>query len=151
MRCLRADASAREQTASVYGLAFTRYAFASRLLCTNQSSFYCPPPPAFPTRLQYDCNTIAHYSTPLRSPVFMPCTIQYCAWQYRVKAKPRAPALTSKNWAAGGTGHDCALPLLLGLSSRRSTGSCATRRAMLVISQLLPQPTLCIVFLVLDR
>jgi len=59
-------------------LAFTRYCFTSRPLCTNQSSLYCPSPPALPTQLQYDCNTIAQYSTPLRPPVFMPDTIQYC-------------------------------------------------------------------------
>jgi len=39
-----------------------------------------------PTRLQYYCNTIAQYSTPLRPAVLMQYTIHYCAWQYRVKA-----------------------------------------------------------------
>jgi len=38
-----------------------------------------PPPLVKPALLQYDCNTIAQYSTPLRPPVFMPYTIQYCA------------------------------------------------------------------------
>jgi len=45
-----------------------------------------PPPIALPVRLQYDCSTITQYSTSLRSPVFMPYNIQYCAQQYRVKA-----------------------------------------------------------------
>ena len=34
--------------------------------------------------LQYDCAIF----DPTPNPVFMPHTIQYCAWQYRVKAKP---------------------------------------------------------------
>jgi len=46
------------------------------------------PPPAGPTRLQYYRNTIAQYSTPLRAPVCMPYTMQYCAQQYSVKANP---------------------------------------------------------------
>ena len=29
-------------------LAFTRYCFTLRLLCTNQSSVYCPPPTCIP-------------------------------------------------------------------------------------------------------
>jgi len=45
-------------------LAFTRYSFTSKLLCTNQSSYYCPPPLALPTPLQYDCTTIAQYTPP---------------------------------------------------------------------------------------
>ena len=48
-----------------------------------------PLPPASPTRLQYDCMTIAQYSTPFRAPVFTPYTIQYCALQYLVKANLR--------------------------------------------------------------
>ena len=41
------------------GLAFTKYSFTLRLLCTNQSSFSCPLPPAFPTLVQYYCTAIA--------------------------------------------------------------------------------------------
>jgi len=39
--------------------AFARHSFTLRLLCTNQSSFSCPLSPALPTRLQYDCTSIA--------------------------------------------------------------------------------------------
>jgi len=35
---------------------FTRYSFTSKLYCANQSSFYCLPPPAKPTLLQYYCS-----------------------------------------------------------------------------------------------
>jgi len=40
-------------------LAFTRYSFTLRLLCTNQSSFFCPLPLALPTLLQCYCMAIA--------------------------------------------------------------------------------------------
>ena len=46
-----------------------------------------PLPPASPTRLQYYCDTVTQYSAPFRPPGFTPYTIQYCALQYRVKAK----------------------------------------------------------------
>ena len=51
--------------------------FTSRLLCTNQSSFDCPLPPALPAVLQYYCTSIAQYATTLRPPWCMPYTIQY--------------------------------------------------------------------------
>jgi len=73
-------------------LAFTRYSFTSKRLCTNPSSFYRLPPRAMPTLLQYDCATIAQYMTPIRPPLCMPYTIQYWQWQYRVKAKLGAVA-----------------------------------------------------------
>jgi len=41
--------------------------------------FVALSPPALPKRLQYDCNTIAQYSTPLRPSGYKPYTIQYCA------------------------------------------------------------------------
>jgi len=44
-----------------------------------------PPAPALPSRLQYDCNTIAQILMPLRPPICLPYTMQYRAWQYRVK------------------------------------------------------------------
>jgi len=76
-------------------LAYTRYSFTSRLLCTNQSFVYCPSHLHRP----YGCNTIAilmRYSRPASyPPVFTPHTIQYCALQYRVKAKVRAQACPS--------------------------------------------------------
>jgi len=50
------------------GLVFTRYCFTSRPWCTNLSSLYCPHPPALPTRLQCNCNTIAQYSSPPPTP-----------------------------------------------------------------------------------
>jgi len=46
-----------------------------------------PPPPASPTWLQYYWNTIAQYLNLFRPTVFTPSTMQYWAWQYRVKAK----------------------------------------------------------------
>ena len=46
-------------------LAFTRYSFTSRLLCTHQPSFHSPRPLAFPTLVQYYCTTIGQYTTPL--------------------------------------------------------------------------------------
>jgi len=61
----------------------SRLGFCARINCPFIALF----PPALLTRLQYDCTTIAQYSTPLRPPGFKPYTIQYCAWQYRVKAK----------------------------------------------------------------
>ena len=72
------------------GLAFTRYGFTSRLLCTNQSSVYCPLPPALRALLQYYCTSMEQYTTPPRPTFCMAYTIQYWQWQYRVKANPRA-------------------------------------------------------------
>ena len=48
-----------------------------------------PLPPAWPKRLQYDCNTIAPYATSFRPPVFTLYITHYCALQYLVKAKHR--------------------------------------------------------------
>jgi len=39
-------------------LAFTRYSFTSRPLCTNQPSFHSPRPPALPILVQYYCTII---------------------------------------------------------------------------------------------
>ena len=39
-------------------LAFTRYSFTSRLLCTNRPSFHPPRPPALPTLVQYYCTIV---------------------------------------------------------------------------------------------
>jgi len=47
---------------------FTRYSFTSRCLCTNQSSFHCPLPPALPALLQYNCTSIAHCTPPRPTP-----------------------------------------------------------------------------------
>ena len=46
-------------------LAFTKYSFTSRLLCTNQPSFYAPRPPALPTLKHHYCTMIGQYKTPL--------------------------------------------------------------------------------------
>jgi len=62
---------------SVCTLAFTRYCFTSRLLCTNQPSFYCTLPPALPTLLQYDCTTITQYTTRPRLFLCILFTIRY--------------------------------------------------------------------------
>jgi len=48
-------------------LIFLRLGFCARI-----DHRFIAPPRALPTRLQYDCNTMAQYSTPLRPPVFMP-------------------------------------------------------------------------------
>jgi len=47
-----------------WGLAFTRYSFALRLLYTNQSSLYCLPPLALPIIVLYYCTTCAIYDPP---------------------------------------------------------------------------------------
>ena len=52
------------------GLAFTRYSFASRRLCTNHSSLYSPRLPTLPTLFQYYCTSIAQYTTPSTSLVY---------------------------------------------------------------------------------
>ena len=58
-------------------LAFTRYGFTLKLLCTSESSFFCPSPSALPALLHYYCTTIAQYMTPPQPPFCMPYTIQY--------------------------------------------------------------------------
>jgi len=55
----------------------TRYCLTSRLLCTNQSSFYRPLQPTLPALLQYDCTSIAQYTTPPDPPLYMPYNIPY--------------------------------------------------------------------------
>jgi len=57
-------------------LAFTRYSFTSRLLCTNLTPLDPIRPSALATLLQYYCTTIGQYSTPSRPPFCMPYTIQ---------------------------------------------------------------------------
>jgi len=47
-----------------WDLAFTRYSFTSRFLCTNQPFFHSPRQPALPTLVQYYCTTIGQYTTP---------------------------------------------------------------------------------------
>ena len=49
-------------------LAFTRYSFTCRRVCTNQSSFHSSGPPAIPTLLQYYFTIIGQYTTPLELP-----------------------------------------------------------------------------------
>ena len=51
-------------------LAFTRYSFTSSHLCTNQLSFYSPPPSALLTLLQYCCTTTVQ-DTPLPRTLFV--------------------------------------------------------------------------------
>jgi len=45
-------------------LAFTRYSFASRLLCTNQSHRFIAPPPASAHTIGYHCTIITQYKIP---------------------------------------------------------------------------------------
>jgi len=47
------------------GLAFARYSFTSRLLCTNQPSFHSPRPPALPTLMQYYWTIVGQYTPSL--------------------------------------------------------------------------------------
>jgi len=49
----------------------------SSRLCTNQSSCHSSRPPALLTRLEYDCTTIAQYTTPPRLSFRMPYTIPF--------------------------------------------------------------------------
>ena len=58
-------------------LAITRYCFTSKLYCGRQSSFYCPPPPAKPTLLQYYCTTIAQHIPSPPTPPCMSYIVQY--------------------------------------------------------------------------
>jgi len=48
-------------------LAFTRYCFTSRLMCTNQPSLHPPRPPALPTLVQNLCTNSGQYMTLLPS------------------------------------------------------------------------------------
>jgi len=57
----------------------------------HESIIFSPPPlPVLPTLLHGYCTTFAQYTTPLRPPLCMPCTVQYWSWQYRVTAKSQA-------------------------------------------------------------
>jgi len=85
---VRATSHARAVSCQRRGeLAFIRYCFTWKLFSWSLSSFYCPPPPAPSFLLQYYYTTIAQYTPRHRPSPFMPCTIQYKWWQYRVKAK----------------------------------------------------------------
>ena len=57
--------------------AFTRYCLTLKLVCASQSSYYCPPPLALPTLLQYYCTSIAQYATPPTPRVCATHHIQY--------------------------------------------------------------------------
>ena len=70
--------------------------FTFELYCGSQLSFYCSPPPAKPTLLQYYCTTIAQETTPPRSPFSKPYTVQCWSWQYSVK-------ISQLNWPIGFT------------------------------------------------
>ena len=69
-RALLAHTPARSGLKTVPGgeLAFTRYCFTSKLYCGSPPSFYCPPPPAKPTLLQYYCTPISQYTLPTDPP-----------------------------------------------------------------------------------
>jgi len=89
---------------------------------------YCSPSPAKPTLLQYNRTTIAQYSTPLRPPLCMPCTMQYWPWQCRVKAK--MPCLVTGFLSPG--------PTVLG-SLRKSTAEKRCFNALFIGSSNLGQ------------
>jgi len=61
--------------------------FHFKAVLWSLSSFDCHPRPATPTVLQYYCTPIAQYTPRHRPSLCMLYTIQYCVWQYRVKAK----------------------------------------------------------------
>jgi len=61
--------------------------FTSRLLCTNQSSFYRPVLPALPALQQYYCTSIAHYTTPPRPPPFV-CHAPYNIGNNNIRVNP---------------------------------------------------------------
>ena len=69
-------------------MAFTRQCFTSKLLCTNQSSFNCPLPPALPALLQYVCTSIAQYMTP--PPPFPVYTIHHIILVIAISCKGQA-------------------------------------------------------------
>jgi len=74
------------------GLAFTRYGFTSRLLCTNQSSVYCPLPPVSSALLQYYCTAIAQHGM-LTPPPPVPPQFQYFYRFLPQKTDPPPPPL----------------------------------------------------------
>ena len=51
-RLIRAQTTRSKEYLVEANLAYTRYSFTSRLLCTNQPSFHSPRPPALPTLVQ---------------------------------------------------------------------------------------------------
>jgi len=59
------DVIRQYQVLSHCHLAITRYSFTSRLLCTNQPSFYSRRLPVLPNLVQYYCTIIGQYTTPL--------------------------------------------------------------------------------------
>jgi len=59
----------------------------SCVVSKNQSSLYCPRPFALPTLLQYYWATFAQYMTSTILSLYMPYTIQYWWWEYRVRIK----------------------------------------------------------------
>jgi len=72
LKCRKYQVRARYQVRAnpllrdrVRPLAFTRYSFTSRLLCTNQPSFHSPRPPALSTLVQHYCTIIGQYTSPL--------------------------------------------------------------------------------------
>jgi len=125
---------------------FTRYCFTSRLICTNQPSFYCLPPPALPTRLHYYCITIAQYAIPLRTPCV--CHTPYnighdnVVWRLKKKAMFAATAGTPSRlglnkilplpilcgvWQTkGGSGWECAIDVQKYCNGANNTGGGGT-------------------------
>ena len=72
----------------------------------HESVIYVWPAPT--ALLQYDCTSIAQYTTHRRPPFCMPCTIQHWQWQYRVKANVSLghpayglTAHSSRSWVRG--------------------------------------------------
>jgi len=63
---------------SGYELAFTRYSFSSKLLCTGEPSLSCPSLSALPTLLQYYCATFAV------NPSMPPPTLPLCAIHHTI-------------------------------------------------------------------
>jgi len=80
---------ARRGTISEGGrkLAFTRGSFTPKLSCTSQSSLYSLLYLHCSHYCMYVCTTNAQNTTPIRPPLWMPDTIQYWRWQYRVELR----------------------------------------------------------------
>jgi len=65
--------------------------------CMHESIILELPSFTLPIIVQYDCTTIAQYTTPHDHPLRMPYTIQYWRWQYRVKAMVRRHSI-AQGW-----------------------------------------------------
>ena len=86
----RASRAAQAAVFVYWGLAFTRYCFTMRLVCTNQCySLQTPPLSGHPTSLLHRTHYCAIYVSH-RPPCIAISAIQYREWQYCVNANSQA-------------------------------------------------------------